>query len=530
MVYDPASANLAAQQKFGFQGKPEDFMNEGGGIDWNAYIAASNAWDAQNANNRLGYQKQLDAEFQDSQNPWVTVSGTVKGAPGVSIRKSDYDTELAKYQQQNPGANTSDPSFGVTFANWLRNSNAPTSTNPRGTYLGQTSPGLNISNADAVKKSQDFIDAENAAEFKPGKAIVNLSRGLVASGFGAAALGGLGPLSAIGETGVSAGNAASNSGGLSSLFSNFSTSGALKSAAGSGISSLVSGDGIEGALRGAAIGGLTGGFAPAISKAVDLSGAPAKALEGAITGAAGGAASGGAKSAITRGLLSGLGDYISGGGEVPGLGNLEGYTLPEGVQGPVRAGTGILGTVQKGINSLGLSGGGNSSMLGGIGNAISGVAGYGALNESEDDIIEARRKAAAQLQPYQAAGNNALGQLSASLQAGFDPSKIESDKGYQFNVGQANKALDRASSARGNFYSGAALKDAAKYGSDIANTYTNDYFNRWVNTNNQLAGVANTGYNASSNIGNILAGIGDTKANANVGRNNLLSQILSSFL
>lgn len=395
----------------------------------------------------------------------------------------------------------------------------------------------------AVKQNQTLAASQDELDAKAKAKHSAFKKGLLSTlgaGFAALAapaiIGGVGAGAAAAPTAATSSGAAS--GGLGSLFSNFSTSGALKGALGSGLSGLVSGDGIGGALRGAAIGGITGGIAPGISNATGLGGtASGKALEGAITGGASGYASGGAKNGLLGGLASAAGNYIMSGGNIPGLGSVsQSYPdLTEAQNAGKQAllgtgGNGILGTVSRGINSLGLSGGGNSSMLGGLGSAISGVTGFGALNDAEDDIIAAQRQAAAQLQPYQSAGNNALSQLTSNLSAGFDPSSIENDKGYQFNVGQANKALDRASSARGNFYSGAALKDAAKYGSDIANTYANDYFNRWNTQNNQLAGLANTGYNASSNIGNILAEIGGTKANANVGRNNLLSQILASFL
>ncbi|TXH18920.1 MAG: hypothetical protein E6R03_01295, partial [Hyphomicrobiaceae bacterium] len=248
----------------------ENFMRPDGTLDFNAYDAALRGNITANVNNNYN-------ALQNVTNPYVQVSGTVKGAPGVSLRKSDYDTELAKYQAQNPNANTSDPNFGVTFANWLRNNNAPITMQSGqvlpGTYLGQTSPGLGISNAEAVKQSQAFIDAENAAKFKPGKAITNLSRGLVLSGLGASALGGLGfgPLSGAVETGVSAGNAGSSFG--SNLLSNFATNTALKGAL-SGAAGGYSSDGISGALKGAALGGLTGGFGNSIAGGLGITSAP----------------------------------------------------------------------------------------------------------------------------------------------------------------------------------------------------------------------------------------------------------------
>lgn len=74
------------------------------------------------------------------------------------------------------------------------------------------------------------------------------------------------------------------------------------------------------------------------------------------------------------------------------------------------------------------------------------------------------------------------------------------DPGYQFRLDEGNKALERAQSRRGNFYSGAALKEADKYNSGMASQEYGSAYDRFNNDNNtlynRLAGISNTGLGA----------------------------------
>jgi uncharacterized protein YukE len=88
------------------------------------------------------------------------------------------------------------------------------------------------------------------------------------------------------------------------------------------------------------------------------------------------------------------------------------------------------------------------------------------------------------------------------------------DPGYQFRLAEGNKALERANSRRGNFYSGAALKAADAYNSGQASQeYQSAYdrFNQNKNTlYNRLAGISNTGLGAA----NTGVQVGQNSANA----------------
>lgn len=114
----------------------------------------------------------------------------------------------------------------------------------------------------------------------------------------------------------------------------------------------------------------------------------------------------------------------------------------------------------------------------------------------------------------------------------FTGEDLASDPGYKFGLDQGTQGIERAQAARGNFLSGAAIKEATRFNEDYAGTKFNDAFNRasstW-NTNlgayndnknrifNFLSGVSTLGQNAAAKVGASNQQVGN-----NVG-NNMLS-------
>jgi hypothetical protein len=119
---------------------------------------------------------------------------------------------------------------------------------------------------------------------------------------------------------------------------------------------------------------------------------------------------------------------------------------------------------------------------------------------------------------------------------------------YEFRKAEGQRAINRAGSARGNFYSGGALKEAADLGSNLAagefqnarNNYNEDFatkygqygdaYNRY-NTNfglgyGQARDDSNTLYNRYAG----LAGAGAGTANAAVQNNNVNSDLVGTTL
>jgi hypothetical protein len=102
-------------------------------------------------------------------------------------------------------------------------------------------------------------------------------------------------------------------------------------------------------------------------------------------------------------------------------------------------------------------------------------------------------------EPFRQAGLTGTNMLLAQLQgpnasakfggvAGYDPASamrnfgafdFQADPGYAFRLSEGMKALDRTAAARGGLLSGATLKGAQRYGSDLASQEYQNAFNRY---------------------------------------------------
>lgn len=122
-----------------------------------------------------------------------------------------------------------------------------------------------------------------------------------------------------------------------------------------------------------------------------------------------------------------------------------------------------------------------------------------AENSRQFDITQANQA------PYLAAGKTALGTLASENDIALDPSKIQMDPGYQFGLQQGQQAIDRKTAAGGGRISGAALKEAAQYGTDYATTGYSAAYGRANQARtdrlNRLAALAGVGQTATQNIG-----------------------------
>lgn len=124
----------------------------------------------------------------------------------------------------------------------------------------------------------------------------------------------------------------------------------------------------------------------------------------------------------------------------------------------------------------------------------------------------------ADLQPWRAAGTEALSQQSAGLQPGGDFNRdftltdFVKDPGYQFRLDEGRKALEGSAAARGTMLSGGTLKALTQYGQDYASGEFSTAYNRWNADRdrrfNRLAGVAGTGQTTAQQV----AGMGADSA------------------
>lgn len=119
-------------------------------------------------------------------------------------------------------------------------------------------------------------------------------------------------------------------------------------------------------------------------------------------------------------------------------------------------------------------------------------------------------------------GGNAGAQGYGSLnqQFAFNPSDLQNEPGYQFQLQQGQNALDRRASAGGSFFSGAGLQAASNFNQDLAGTAYNGAYNRALNTFqtnrqntlNPLQSLAGQGQSAANNVGQIQMGTGNALA------------------
>lgn len=93
-----------------------------------------------------------------------------------------------------------------------------------------------------------------------------------------------------------------------------------------------------------------------------------------------------------------------------------------------------------------------------------------------------------------------------SLLENFTGKDLQNEPGYQFGLNEGMKALDRRLASGGNYFSGAALKGAQRFGQDYAGTKFGDAFNRdsanKTRTYNFLSGATGMGQNAAAQTGN----------------------------
>ena len=134
--------------------------------------------------------------------------------------------------------------------------------------------------------------------------------------------------------------------------------------------------------------------------------------------------------------------------------------------------------------------------------------------------------------PYREAGTRALGQLQTDINQQPTSAEVMAQPGYQFGLQQGQTAIDRKIAAMGGRVSGAAIKQAGRYGTDYATTgYNAEYQRRQdrLNRLQALAGIGQTATNGSAAAGanstNAISGLissqGDSTAASQIARGNI---------
>lgn len=246
---------------------------------------------------------------------------------------------------------------------------------------------------------------------------------------------------------------------------------------------------------------------------------------------------GGPLAGMAAGAIMNKDDPLKGAASA-GLGSLSMGAMSGGAFGAMSGGGGSsmgnAGSLLNGVFSGGAmagggkgksSGGGSSSDL--LGSGLGFLTKWLGDDESEDELMDAQTKAEGAFKPYTDAGNAAQTKLSQMLSSGFKPTDLANDAGYQFQLGEGTKALNRSLGAYGNVFSGEAMKAAQNYSQGLANSYFNDAYNRWASQAGLLANQAALGQDTAKNLASIYANKGNIKANRNTSQFDDLGGILS---
>lgn len=138
-----------------------------------------------------------------------------------------------------------------------------------------------------------------------------------------------------------------------------------------------------------------------------------------------------------------------------------------------------------------------------------------ALNEAVNKYYEEQKAQEAAMAADPTYGS-LLRQYRNGEEFSFDGKDLASDPGYQFGLNQGTQGIERGQAARGNFLSGAAMKELDRFNQDYAGTKFNDAFSRNLSTWNtnlgdfnqqrntlydMLSGVSRTGQNSAAQVG-----------------------------
>ncbi|MBU8921262.1 MAG: hypothetical protein KOO63_05535 [Bacteroidales bacterium] len=123
-------------------------------------------------------------------------------------------------------------------------------------------------------------------------------------------------------------------------------------------------------------------------------------------------------------------------------------------------------------------------------------------SKAQATIRDAAAQSRADLQPWRAAGEDALKLYDEKIQAG--PGEFTESPGYQFRMEEGEKAARRAASAKGELGSGKFGKELVRYGQDYATDERDRFLARYYQSLEPLRQMAGVGQ--ASAAGQVAAG------------------------
>ena len=132
--------------------------------------------------------------------------------------------------------------------------------------------------------------------------------------------------------------------------------------------------------------------------------------------------------------------------------------------------------------------------------AGAGIWGAKKAGDANQDALEQAWKMYQQgrtdLAPWRETGESALKELWSRMEAG--PGEFKESPGYQFRVGEGEKAIERSAAARGNVLSGATMKGLTRFGQDYATQDYDNFLRRYYDTLNPYQNLSNTGQSSAA--------------------------------
>jgi len=142
-----------------------------------------------------------------------------------------------------------------------------------------------------------------------------------------------------------------------------------------------------------------------------------------------------------------------------------------------------------------------------------------AADQSAMETRAARDKAYGTLDPFIKSGTQASSSINALLGLGGDPTKqrqafdtYRKSTGYDFRLGEGMNALNSGYAGAGTIQSGAAMKDAVRYGQDFASNEFGNYMNALGNQQGVGVQAGGAAAGVGINSANSLAQINDARA------------------
>jgi len=162
-----------------------------------------------------------------------------------------------------------------------------------------------------------------------------------------------------------------------------------------------------------------------------------------------------------------------------------------------------------------------SAVIGGVASKKGADAQEKAAEKAQDTTWAMYQQTREDMAPYREAGEWALGVLQDRLKSG--PGEFTESPGYQFRLGEGEKAINRNMAAIGGLGSGAHKKALSRFAQNAASSEFGNFTNRYYQALNpyfSLAGKgqlatsdsARLGMNTANNIGALQLGAGDAQA------------------